>query len=66
MRYLKEVLGVIHDLRDQYRKTKEEQGKEEVLAEIEDDIEFFQALKRTRKEQMKAAMTATETPNSTE
>lgn len=54
--HLKEVLGIITDLRKAYREAQSDGINHDLLVELEDDIAFFQVLKERTKERMRLAM----------
>ncbi|KAF4322716.1 hypothetical protein BBO99_00002996 [Phytophthora kernoviae] len=54
--HLKEVLGIITDLRKAYREAQASGMNHELLIELQDDMAFFRTLKERTKERMRQAM----------
>ncbi|OWZ19866.1 hypothetical protein PHMEG_0005821 [Phytophthora megakarya] len=54
--HLKEVLGILQDLRKAYREAQQSGMGHDLLVELQDDMAFFQNLKEVTKERMRQAM----------
>ncbi|POM79575.1 Hypothetical protein PHPALM_2715, partial [Phytophthora palmivora] len=54
--HLKEVLGILQDLRRSYREAQQSGMGHDLLVELQDDMAFFQNLKEQTKERMRQAM----------